>query len=158
MSRQLLSLLTLVIVACFASASWAEEVDMARPRPRPIPGRPHPRPRPPSKPRGTLLIGHISSSNPLTWDTDSVTNNSGGFWTGVVLELDRGVDTDISDIEVTCRDGRVCYRDRVNQTVYRGGNAWMEFPMDIDVAKVSIRFRPNGVSIPSTRLNVYLYR
>lgn len=187
MSKKLMSVATLALAAFVAWPSHAsEEITLAdehaygdenlrpggpgRPGPgrppgrppgpgRPGPGRPPGPPRPPRPPQPSYnFIGQMQAGNPMSWDRDTVQSNTFGRWYGVVFELDRGVSVDIANLIVTCYGGHVCYRSPIRDVVDFGRRAWVDFGYGLDVQTVTLDLRPNGVSIPPSRVNVFLYR
>lgn len=119
----------------------------------------HPnRPRPPRPAPSTILIGSFSSGSPFNWDNDTVRNSHGGRWYSIALELERGSDVEVSEIQVNCRRGRVCYYARVNDVLSQRRLVWVDFDHALAIESVRVRTKPSGISIPPARVNVYLNR
>ncbi len=101
------------------------------------------------------LIGDFEASNPFNWDNDTVTSDVREWTSGVVFELERGVDLDIREIVITCSRGDVC--DRIRGGVVSDRRPLrIRFRRDLDVISISVRSKPRGFSVPPPRVNVYL--
>lgn len=101
------------------------------------------------------FIGDFDSGNPFGWDTETVSSTVRDWSSGVVFELERGVDVEIANIEIICSRGRVCDRLRGGQVV-DGRPLFIRFRRDLDVTAIRVRAKPHGFSVPSPRVNVYL--
>lgn len=111
-------------------------------------------------PRGEYYrIGSIGNGNPFGgWDTDVVNNPQVGRFLGVALRLSRGIGLEIRDIQVICRDGRVCFQREIGAELDDRRSLQLNFRGPLNVQSVRVRSRSTGLSIPSSKADVFLVR
>lgn len=103
-----------------------------------------------------VLIGSFESTNPFNWDNDTVTSNLRDWSEAMIFEIDRGGrDIQIRDIVVNCQGRPNCFRSR-GGTLTDSRPVRVQFRRDMVVESIQVQSKPSGLSIPPTRVNVYL--
>jgi hypothetical protein len=105
-----------------------------------------------------IRIGSVEAGSPFGWDSDTVNNSVGGRFYGLELNLSRGSGLEIRDVRVTCRDGRVCFSQAVGRDLGDRRPLRFDFRAALDVKSVTVRAKPQGISIPSPKADVILIR
>lgn len=107
----------------------------------------------------SFRIGKVGSGNPFGgWDTDIVQSTLAGRFLGVELRLDQGIGLEVRDLEVVCRDGRVCFRQALNDNLEDRRPLRVLFRAPLDVKSVQVRIKSVGISIPGSKAEVFLLR
>lgn len=103
------------------------------------------------------FIGSFESSNPLSYDRDTVESNLNDWTQAMIFELDRGNSIEIRDITVNCFRRPRCAYSR-GGTLNGGRGVRVAFRRDLMVESIQVESKPKGINIPPARVNVYLER
>lgn len=102
------------------------------------------------------FIGSFESTNPFNWDNDTVTSRVNDWSKALIFEIDNGgVDIEIRDIVVNCHGRPRCFRSS-GGTLTDRRPVRLQFRRDMVVESVQVRSKPSGLSLPPTRVNIYL--
>ncbi len=102
-----------------------------------------------------VFIGDFTSATPFGYQEDNIMSNVREYARGVVFDVQRGIDVEISDVEIICSRGNTCDRMR-GGLVSERRPLFIPFRWDLDVAQVIVRHKPRGFSVPPVRVDTYL--
>lgn len=102
-----------------------------------------------------VFIGDFNSGMPFGYTEDNLSSNIREYTRGVVFDIQRGIDVEISDIDIICSRGNICDRMRGGMVSERRP-LFIPFRWDLDVAQVVVRHKPRGFSVPPVRVDTYL--
>lgn len=102
-----------------------------------------------------VFIGSFETSNPFNWDRDTIHSNVNDWSEAMIFEIDRGNDIEVRDVRVDCHGRPNCFRSR-GGSVNKGRGVRVQFRRDLVVQSIEVQSKPQGWSIPNTRVNVYL--